>query len=537
MQHNAMNICMSMTCAALFVTMQGCKIEQAVSSGGAVISSSGEHDCGEDQVCEVDVPNGERFSDTFVAVPSNGYAFAGWRGSESYLCAGGSPTCVVDIPASVTAYDATGFMTAEFYHEPELVYAGTVGVEWGVWTGVVQHDGIFLLFAADFDADGDDDVLMAANHSSEDEPPTEASQGVILVNDGDYSFTAAAGDRPNSVHPREVLMADFNGDGENDFFIADHGFDADPFPGWSNQLLLWTAEGYDDVSDRLPADTSGFTHNAAVGDVDGDGDVDILVANTLGDFIEGPYFLLNDGTARFTLDTERLPDRVRGESNYWPWATDMVDLDGDGYMDLLMGSQGDRTNESFIYWGAEDGVFRDEVVTELATPEFFRVFGNYQVISTAVHDLDGDGLLDVVLGGYDGDLHRGMQLLMNAGDRTFRDETRRRVGHSAWSQTELWHTEVVFLDFNGDGTVDIVPQRYNPNGENVLAWLNDGTGHFVALKSTLFLEPQALWRLATGVKVREGSGFKSVEFFSDDTETINANAGVVLTGAIITLAQ
>ena len=130
-----------------------------------------------------------------------------------------------------------------------------------------------------------------------------------------------------------------------------------------------------------------------------------------------------------------------------------------------------------------------------------------------------------------------MQVLINAGDRTFRDETRRRVGHSAWSQTEAWHATHVFLDFNGDGTMDIVPQRYTTDGDNVLAWLNDGSGHYVALKTTLFRDPDPLFRFAHGVKVREGSGFKSVEFFSDDTETITANAAVVLTGAVITLAQ
>lgn len=144
-----------------------------------------------------------------------------------------------------------------------------------------------------------------------------------------------------------------------------------------------------------------------------------------------------------------------------------------------------------------------------------------------------------MLGGYDGELHRGMQLLINAGDRTFRDETRRRAGHSAWSTTEEWHTEVVFVDFNADGTEDIVPQRYNPNGDNVLAWLNDGTGHYVPLRTTLYANAdEPLIRFSKGVIVREGSGFKSMEFFAgDEPQTMGANAAVVLTDPVITLAR
>ena len=50
----------------------------------------------------------------------------------------------------------------------------------------------------------------------------------------------------------KILMADFDGDGRNDFFIPDHGYDFEPFPGWHNQLLLWTENGYLDATDRLP---------------------------------------------------------------------------------------------------------------------------------------------------------------------------------------------------------------------------------------------------------------------------------------------
>ena len=139
-----------------------------------------------------------------------------------------------------------------------------------------------------------------------------------------------------------------NGDPFSESFttVARYGY---AFPGWPNQLLLATETGYDDVSDRLPDDTAGFTHNASVGDVDGDGDIDILVANNGGEFMgSAPYLLLNDGAAIFTVNQKMLPERVVSDSDYWPWAADMPDLDSDGHADLLMGGK-DDSGQSFIH--------------------------------------------------------------------------------------------------------------------------------------------------------------------------------------------
>ena len=519
----------------------GCKIFQTAGHGGSIVSMSGEYDCPEDRQCVVDVPAEKPFSDLFTAVPRKGYAFAGWGESQDDLCHGREEPCLVDIPASYTHLGGTVYLTAEFYHQPVLVEAGTLSMEWGIWDEEVSYDdsGRFM-FCEDFDGDEDDDVLIATaiypSHSPA--PAIVAQKGVILLNNGDFRFTVAKGDRPSSVHPREVLLADFNGDGRNDFFIADHGYDADPFPGWHNQLLLWRSEGYTDASDRLPADPTGFTHNAAVGDVDGDGDVDILVANNGGEFIRGPYFLLNDGAANFTPNTSRLPDVLETDDYRAPWAVQIADLDADGYQDLITGARGGMADESFIYWGAADGEYHDDSATVLPTPGFFVAFGTAQVISTATHDFNNDGLLDVLLGGYDDGTighspKRGVQMLINSGDRRFNDETQRRLGDSAWSFTEGWHVEHRFFDFNHDGEVDIVPQFYSTEGSNVVAWLNDGTGHYVALETTEFCDDEALWRLAAGVKVRVGPTWKSMEFWGDGT-ALNSNAAITVTDAVIT---
>ncbi len=417
---------------------------------------------------------------------------------------------------------------------PELVSPGSIAAELGVWQTDVDYDGTgYFPFTADFDGDGDDDVLLPGLNSSDESQPGD---GVILINNGDFTFSVAHGDRPRGVHSREVLMADFNGNGRNDFFVADHGHDRPPWPGWHNQLLLWSASGYVDATDRLPVDSSGYTHNAAVGDIDRDGDIDILVANTLGARFSGPYLLMNDGDANFVEDTSRL--QGIGDA----WAVQLADLDGDGHLDLLAGAFGSASgggHESSVYWGSAEGKFREVDATVLATPGFITAYGAGEVVSTAVHDINGDAWPDIVLGGYDGGWRfedrqpwRGVQLLVNQGGRVFVDETQPRLGRSAWSPGEGWHVEHRFLDFNGDGTIDIVPYQRFDALRNILAWLNDGTGRYAALKSTEFEDTEAVYRFAHGVIVRAEGVFRYLEFYGDGTY-LAYNAGVVTEGAVI----
>lgn len=142
-------------------------------------------------------------------------------------------------------------------------------------------------------------------------PPGSPKVAVeAFVNDGNGTFVLAGdlitGTPPGSDHARQWLVADFNGDGADDLFIADHGYDAFPFPGFRNTLLLSSGGVLADNSSNVGI-VNGFTHGAAVGDIDNDGDLDLFMNNHQG--LEGiggataeSFIYLNNGSGVFTAE-------------------------------------------------------------------------------------------------------------------------------------------------------------------------------------------------------------------------------------------
>ena len=105
---------------------------------------------------------------------------------------------------------------------------------------------------------------------------------------------------PYVSNPRDTVIADFNGDGINDIFIADTGVDYEPFPGYQNSLILSAPNGkFINATSTLPQ-ILDFTHGATSGDIDSDGDIDLFVTQA-GTKEEPPhYFLRNNGKGVFT---------------------------------------------------------------------------------------------------------------------------------------------------------------------------------------------------------------------------------------------
>ena len=333
-------------------------------------------------------------------------------------------------------------------------------------------DDRFVYFE-DVNGDGFTDIVVTG-YTPVSRPAQGAQPGQILLNNGDNTFRAATGDKPQTEWAREVLVADFNNDSVPDIFIADHGWDADPFPGFRNQLLLGTGEGFTDATDRLPG-LSDFSHNAAVGDVNGDGFIDILVTNPpQGNAERGPYFLINKGNAQFELDRTRLPSNItQANNNEFAWAVELADLDGDGHTDMIFGrKQGMTTLPTRIYWNPGSGNFANAAVTNLPDMQRFVSGDKYEIIEIKAYDVNGNGRRDLILSAYNASFRgTAMQLLTNNGNRQFSDSTDVCLSGLDQDPDNARNTPYFLrqADINFDGVPDMLAMSNNdPSGQTTL---------------------------------------------------------------------
>jgi hypothetical protein len=243
----------------------------------------------------------------------------------------------------------------------------------------------------------------------------------------------------------------------------------------------------------------------AAGDVDGDGWCDLYFCGLEG----GNKLFRNLGNWRFEDITERAGVACAGQ---YSTGAVFADIDGDGDLDLLVNGIGAGTR-CFINDGA--GHFTERVDSGLV-----RQFGS---MSMALADIDGDGSLDLYVANYRTSTIRstGFAVLNIGGKRYIRPEDRDRLeytpeglilesgevdmfyhndGHGhftpiPWTGGNFldedgqplsagprdWGLTVAFRDLNGDLAPDIYESNDFQSPDRV--WINDGHGHFKALKT------------------------------------------------------
>lgn len=373
--------------------------------------------------------------------------------------------------------------------QPALLAGDDFSMEYGIYEGELFSEDV-AFWAEDVDGDGDQDAILLGGFN----PYREAWDGVgregrLLLNNGNGDFVPVEWESPPISVSARAYFADFDSNGLIDFFFADIGWDAPPFPGHPNGLMLQFESGWINASDRLPDDPSGFTSSSALGDIDNDGDVDIFVLNNgNGGDDNLKYLLINDGAANFTIDNSVMPEGFPEDGSFVPewnsWFSVFADLDGDGFLDLVKGGNEPNLSATTIYWGDPNGFSNDRVTElDLAGISDQLGVGALQIVVAKSFDVNGDGRSDLFLSGTDDTYStRFVQLWMNAGERAFLEQSAERLGDQATAIDTSWLGDVIWTDFNQDGFQDIVPQKTTPSGtKDIFAWLGDGEGYFTPL--------------------------------------------------------
>ena len=352
------------------------------------------------------------FTWSFTCAVDNGSAF--FVLDSSYATGYATSTSVVadfnqdgNLDVAVTSHSSN--QVSVYFNDGNAVF--NLSSNYGMAASPLQS-----LYAADFDNDGDIDLVAARRHST----------GIIylLLNVGDGTFSIQPSILTYSSEPGSLTAADVDGDDDLDIITGNAGSD-------NLSVLLNNGDA-----------TFSFDTNYSVGDVagiyaadmDNDGDQDIvggLWANW------DLFVMMNNSNGQFQpaeiYDTGETPGFVIA-----------ADLNGDGYLDLS--NTNHYENTVHVYLNNEDGTFPS--------------FSSYDIGSGAYvalpADLDGDGDLDLAVQNYADD---NLSILVNNGSGIFADQ---ELIEAADAPMYL-----AYGDFDNDGDLDLVAPNLNSNSFSI----------------------------------------------------------------------
>jgi outer membrane protein assembly factor BamB len=279
---------------------------------------------------------------------------------------------------------------------------------------------------------------------SQDAPkqvPMQATTGKLVLEQQDLETTIETS--------ANASFGDIDGDGDLDIVLAKGRH-------WplDNMALFNNGQGGFSKRGKL-GDAPDRTYATAVGDIDRDGDLDMIVSN---DRPDQKKILSNDGTGAFTLT---------GTWGSPAWNTRnsvLADLNGDQYPDLLVAN---RQSASYLLFNDGKGLFPPENQKRLAIGSATTIVGA---------DFNGDGLLDIAVPHRDA----GASLIF------FNDDTHSFQRTTTFGPRSSSTRACATGDLNGDGNMDLVVGDDRLGG---MICLNDGKGNF---PNTLSIGPPKL---------------------------------------------
>ncbi|MDP7030387.1 MAG: FG-GAP-like repeat-containing protein [Phycisphaerales bacterium] len=334
-----------------------------------------------------------------------------------------------------------------------------------------EHALIAHVLPRDVNGDGLMDILAC----------DVARHGVFLLQQGPagvFTERPIGGEIPAPVH---VDTADMDGDGDLDVIVSDMGV---MLP--SNALIgrVLVLEQVDEafVPHVLIEGIRRVT-DARAGDLDGDGDPDLAVAQF--GYVQGEVRWM-ENRGHWDFQSHHLMDRSGAIHS------PVVDLDGDGDLDIVvLFSQEWETVQGFINDGA--GGFTPLVLHDVADPDF-----SSSGIDTG--DIDGDGDIDIAWANGDAFVSVGYRPLPTHGVQWLENRGGHQFAFHRLGQFDGAYGPTI-ADLDGDGDMDIAAvsefARWSEGSPPSLRWwAQDGEGRFAA--GDLDTDPTHLVTLAAG---------------------------------------
>jgi len=336
--------------------------------------------------------------------------------------------------------------------------------------------------------------------------------------------------KPGQSGPRQVLLGDYNGDTKLDFFIADHGYGT--HDGVRDSYFLSQEDGtWLESSETHLSDPNFvvFDHGAATGDIDGDGDLDIIVTE-LRDRI----------TCWMNLGEGKLEKRKCGPVN--AFGIELADIDGDYDLDLIhAGHEYEGSSPTGIAWNDGDGNF--SIGKRLP---IIRNWGTVPEVSS--WDLDDDGDMDIVLSRA-GKLYvgTGIQIVENLGsgnfNSTFYPIVTAPSDYTAVHEGNEWNNFVSmirFTDVNNDGRHDVVLVNNDEPTNNKVrggVLINQGGMVFEYVRkgegpNTLQDIPEDRFITASFKMINEG-----IDKSNEESRSVETSASIAFSAAVSNLGQ
>ena len=315
---------------------------------------------------------------------------------------------------------------------------------------------------ADFNRDGHQDLLL-----------TVGTRLQTYFGDGSGKFrTTPDRDLEMGERTTEMAIGDVNGDGQLDVVTADHD-------RYSVSVFLGNGQG-----GFAPAPGSPFwpkhgqhphTHGLLLADLNKDGKLDLVTANNADGDIA---VMLGDGRGGFATAKESV--FPCGPS---PYPIAAADVDGDGNLDILVPNSKPGVRTMTVLLGNGKGEFKPAPTSPIKT-------GDDDVYFVATGDLNGDGRPDAFLSNNHND-HATIQF--NDGNGSFRALPPLRMGNRGWY--------LAFVDFDHDGKPDLIAVTEN----SVRVFFGDGRGGFRADPLVVPSGGKGCWKLALGDLNEDGT--------------------------------